>query len=91
MAFEAAPVGERDRDRCSPSRRALPPGSGTSRTRRHERADLRVGERGLVTGFGIARLAAERQRDAERDAVLRQHQIGGLQDVVALDHALCCR
>jgi hypothetical protein len=31
----------------------------------------------------------KRQRDAERNAVLRQHQISGLQDVVALDHALC--
>ena len=53
-----------------------------------ERADLRVAECGLVKGFGVARLAVERERDAERNAVLRQHQIGGLQDVVALDHAL---
>ncbi len=53
-----------------------------------ERADRRVGQRRLVIGFGVARLAVERQRDAERNAVLRQHQIGGLQNVVALDHAL---
>src|SRR5262249_22792823 len=46
-----------------------------------------IGERRLVPGFGVTRLAAKRQRDGERDAVLREHQVGGLQDVVALDHA----
>jgi hypothetical protein len=31
----------------------------------------------------------QRQRHAERDGVLRQHQTGGFHDVVALDHPLC--
>ena len=48
---------------------------------------MRVGERALVVALGVARLAVQRQRDAERDRILRQHQIGRLQDIVALDHA----
>ena len=86
-AFEAAPVGERDRDR------ARHPAMPSARLRHQpdaaaERADLWVAECRLVEGFGVARLAVEGQCHAERNAVLRQHQIGGLQDVVALDHAL---
>src|SRR5215472_11660467 len=33
----------------------------------------------------VRRLAVKRERHAERNPVLRQHQVGGLQDVVALD------
>ena len=49
--------------------------------------DLRVGQCRLVPRSRVASLAAKRQRNRERDAVLRQHQIGGLRNVVALDHS----
>ena len=84
--FEAAAVGERDRDRARHS-------GVLARWFRHqpdavaEGADLRVGQCRLVPAFGVARLAMQRQRDAEGNEVLCQHQIGRLQNIVALDHA----
>jgi hypothetical protein len=86
-APEAAPVSEPDRDR------ARHPGVLRARLRHQPDApakdpNLRVAQCRLVEGFGVACFAAQRQRYAKRNAVLRQHQIGWLQDVVALDHAL---
>ena len=51
-------------------------------TRSRERADLRIVQRALVEGAGIARIAEMRERHAERDAVLRHHDVGRRRDVV---------
>jgi len=83
--LEAAPIGERHRHRARHAA-MLDFRPGHQLDAMAESTDLRVGQCRLVPGFGIARLAAERQRDRERDAVLRQHQIGRLRNVVALDH-----
>src|SRR5271155_5520066 len=69
VALEPAPVGEGDGDRAS-----LPAKSAACRFRHQldmpgQCPDLAIGERRLVPGFGVARLAAERQCHGERDAV----------------------
>src|SRR5207302_10684513 len=70
MLFEAAPIGKRDADRAT--HRTMP-----ALDLRHDahapcqRADLRVGERALIVALGVARLAVKRERDAERDRILR--------------------
>ena len=57
-----------------------------ARSRMAAIVDHRVVERAR-----IARIAIERERDAERDRILRHHLVVGRRDVVARGHALIAR
>src|SRR5262245_58431873 len=83
-AREHAAVFERDGDDCGQRGRAiLGDGDGHALG---DGADLRLAQRTFVEGARIVRIADVGERDAERDAVLRHHDVGGGGNVVDPRH-----
>src|SRR5262249_32883510 len=83
-AREHASVFERDRDRCGQRGRVVL--GDRDRHTFGERADLWLAQRAFVEGPRIPRIADMGERDAERDAVLRHHDVGGQGNVVDPRH-----
>src|SRR5262245_7248691 len=85
-AREHAAVFERDRDDCGQRGRAVL--GDRDRHAFGKRADLRVPQRAFVEGARIARIADMGERDTERDAVLRHHDVGGCGNVIDPRHLI---
>ena len=79
-----AAILQRDRDGCGKRRRAVVVDRNGHPLA--QRPDPRVAQRRFVEGARVARVADMGERDAERDAVLRHHDVGGRGDVVDSRH-----
>src|SRR5262249_23242086 len=84
--FEHAPVVQCDPDIGGERRGALL-GNADAHTP-GERSDPRIAQRALVERARVARIAAMRQRNAKRNAVLRHHDVGRGGGVVHPRHLL---
>src|SRR5580700_8812924 len=85
LARELAPVLELDGDRGGEIAAVLAGGDRHLDARRHVE-DGTVVHRGFVERARVDRVAIERERDAEGDAVLGEHQVARRRDVVGRRH-----